>query len=223
MTTPIPEDNAPQWRSQLRAKRAAQAPATLSRGALLMRGRLFSWLAEYRERAQTAGALPANAIAAFWPMKDEPDLRPLLVQWAAHPDLAIALPVVQQQAAPLVFRRWTPDTLMSEGAYGISVPQDAEEITPDIVLVPTLGYTRRCDRIGYGGGYYDRTLAALRAANPNLVAIGIAWSAGELDDQYQPAAHDQRLDAILTEDGWLPSAPGTKAGPPTRTLFTGRI
>lgn len=195
----------------------------MSRGALLMRARLFSWLADYRDKTRSAGAPIVNKIAAFWPMEHEPDLRQLLTQWAENPDLTVALPVVQRPNAPLIFRQWETDTPMSEGAYGISVPEGSEEITPDVVLVPTLGFTEQCDRIGYGAGYYDRTLAALRAQNPGLITIGIAWAAGALDESYQPAPHDQRLNAILTEDGWLPAAPGSKPGPATRSLFTAKI
>ena len=188
-----------------------------------MRARLFSWLADYRDKTRVSGVHTVNKIAAFWPMAHEPDLRQLLTQWAENPELTVALPVVQNRDTPLIFRRWEIDTPMSEGAYGISVPEGSEEITPDVVLVPTLGFTEQCDRIGYGAGYYDRTLAGLKAANPALVAIGIAWAVGALDETYQPAPHDQRLSAILTEDGWLPAAPGSKPGPATRTLFTAKV
>ncbi|OYV49110.1 MAG: hypothetical protein B7X10_02235 [Burkholderiales bacterium 21-58-4] len=79
---------------------------------------------------------------------------------------------------------------------------------PELVLVPTLGYTRAGDRIGYGKGYYDRTLAALKARRHTYTSIGIAWSCGDLSGQaYTPAAHDVRLDAVLTDKGWAVPAP----------------
>jgi len=79
---------------------------------------------------------------------------------------------------------------------------------PDIVLVPTLGFTRQGDRVGYGKGYYDRSLAAWKAQGHRFTSIGIAWACGDLTGiPYTPAPHDVRLDAILTEQGWAMPAP----------------
>ena len=76
------------------------------------------------------------------------------------------------------------------------------------MLVPTLGYTRAGDRLGYGGGYYDRTLAALKASGHDFVTIGIAWAVGDLSGTpYTPQAHDVKLDGILTDKGWAVPAP----------------
>ena len=97
---------------------------------------------------------------------------------------------------------------MHTGAYGIQEPDGPVISAPDIVLVPTLGYTRQGDRLGYGGGYYDRTLAALKSAGHTVTTIGIAWASGDLSGQpYTPAAHDVRLDAVLTDKGWAVPAP----------------
>jgi 5,10-methenyltetrahydrofolate synthetase len=96
---------------------------------------------------------------------------------------------------------------MQEGAYGIQEPLAGATVTPELILVPTLGYTAHADRVGYGGGYYDRTLAALKAAGHTFTTIGIAWTSGRLDDAHVPEAHDVRLDAVLTPDGWVPKAP----------------
>ena len=87
-----------------------------------------------------------------------------------------------------------------------------------MLLVPTLGYTESADRLGYGGGYYDRTLAALRERGHAFTAIGVAWSCGELDADYEPAAHDFRLDAVITPDGWVPHVPNEQPGPGGTTL-----
>ena len=223
MTRENTENTAPDLRTRLRAARAALPDASRSRGALLMRGRLFAWLGTYRSQATCTGKPAPGVIAAFWPMADEPDLRPLLTQWADDPALTVALPVIESTGAPLRFDRWHPDMPMVEGAYGIAIPHTSQPVVPDIVLVPTLGYTSNGDRVGYGAGYYDRTLAAWRAAGHRPVAIGIAWSTGKLDASHVPAPHDQPLDAILTEDGWLPAAPGQEPSAPTRSLFSVRL
>lgn len=167
-----------------------------------MRGRLFSWLNSARE----ASGRPLSTVAAFWPLPGEPDLRPLLGQWADGV-AQVCLPCVTAPDQPLEFRNWSPSTPMREGRYGIAEPAEGPALFPDVVLVPTLGYTDKADRLGYGGGYYDRTLAALADAGRRPIAIGIAWAEGRLPEDYRPAEHDVRLDAILTPEGWVPAAP----------------
>ena len=228
MTTPNPKDNATHWRTRLKAARAQISPADRSRGALLIRARLFTWLATHRqeqlERGQATGVLPAPMrIAAFWPMDHEPDLRALMTQWVLEHDLTVALPVIEAAGQPLSFRRWHPDGPMVKGAYGIDIPAEGEPVRPNVVLVPTLGFTADADRLGYGAGFYDRTLAGLREDGQAMTTIGIAWAACELDASYAPAPHDQPLDAILTEDGWTPAAPGSDPGPKTRSLYSVRL
>jgi len=204
------ENNAAALRTRLKQLRAAQNPMDARRGALLMRGRLFTWLATTRRALAEAGRPSPATIAAFWSMDEEPDLRPLLAQWVEEEGLTVSLPVVAGADAPLQFRLWTPSTPMRQGAFGIMEPQSPVAPAPDIVLVPTLGYTRRGDRIGYGKGHYDRTLAALKGQGHRYTAIGIAWACGDLDAggmAHTPAPHDVRLDAILTDKGWAVPAP----------------
>src|SRR5690606_23889981 len=109
----------------------------------------------------------------------------------------------------LEFREWNPEQVMQTGALGIAEPTgDTPAPLPDAVLVPTQRYTRQGHRIGYGKGYYDRTLAALKAQNHQFTTIGIAWACGDLSGQdYTPAPHDYRLDSILTDKGWAVPAP----------------
>ncbi|SAI51231.1 5-formyltetrahydrofolate cyclo-ligase [Bordetella ansorpii] len=178
--------------------------AARSRGGLLLRGRLFSWFNAARDAAIASGRR-LQSVAAYWPMADEPDLRPLLEQWV-EAGVQVSLPRIAALGKPLEFRNWTPGTPLREGHFGIP-ESDGDLCKPDIILVPTLGYTDTADRLGYGGGYYDRTLAALTSAGHDYVTIGIAWTEGRLPPDYRAAPHDVPLDAILTPDGWLPSAP----------------
>lgn len=202
------ENNAVPLRVRLKQLRAAQSPVDRNRGALLIRGRLFTWLATNRSKLKEAGKpVPVN-IAAFWSMQDEPQLQPLLRQWVEEEGYRVSLPVVAAQNAPLEFRLWDPEAPMQEGAYGIYEPIGEPAPAPDIILVPTLGYTRQGDRVGYGKGYYDRTLAAFKEQGHPYTSIGIAWATGDLSGQsHTPAPHDVKLDSILTDKGWAVPAP----------------
>ena len=140
---------------------------------------------------------PAGAVVAgFWPMGQEIDLRPLLhaLHERGH---TLALPVTPPRGAPLSFRRWRPGDALERGPMGTRQPgPQAEALSPTFLLVPLLAFDRRGYRLGYGGGYYDRTLAAL----PGAVALGIGYAAQELDEV--PAGpEDAPLAAIATEAG----------------------
>jgi len=201
-------NNATPLRTRLKQRRAAMDPVERSRGALLIRGRLYTWLATTRTRLREAGRPVPENIAAFWPLDEEPSLLPLLQQWVEEEGYRVSLPVVTTAGAPLQFRIWTPDAPMQPGAYGIHEPAGEIAPPPDIILVPALGYTRQGDRVGYGKGYYDRTLAALREQGHAFTSIGIAWAAGDLSgDSHAPEPHDYRLDSVLTDKGWAVPAP----------------
>lgn len=138
-----------------------------------------------------------KVLSCYWPIKGEPDLRGLMAEWHAD-GVLIALPIVEVKAAPLVFRRWTPETQMVRGDWNIPVPPpEAEQVTPDITLAPMIGWTTECYRLGYGGGYFDRTLAAL---DPRPVSIGIALSDARIETIY-PQPHDIPLDMVVTDAG----------------------
>lgn len=141
---------------------------------------------------------PGAVVAGFWPMGREIDIRPLL--HALHDrGHAIALPITPKRGQPLHFRRWRPGDPLIRGPVGTSQPRpDAEELTPDYLLVPLLAFDRRGNRLGYGAGYYDRTLAAL----PGATAVGVAYACQELDEV--PAGPDDvPLSAIATEAGLI--------------------
>jgi 5-formyltetrahydrofolate cyclo-ligase len=145
--------------------------------------------------------IPRQAVVAgYWPMADEFDLRPLLTSLVAEGRI-VGLPTVVGRDRPLVFRRWTPDTTLSLDSFGVAVPpSDAPEVRPAVLLVPLLAFDREGFRLGYGGGYYDRTLAVLRSGQEEVVAVGVAYAAQEVG-RVPRARFDQRLDWIVTEDG----------------------
>lgn len=136
------------------------------------------------------------AISGYWPMAGEMDPRPLMAALIARGH-RLCLPVVEGRGAALVFRAWTPGDALVEAVFGTRVPTpDQDAMTPDALLVPLLAFDRAGHRLGYGGGYYDRTLAAL--SDP--LAIGIAFGFQEVDEVPHDA-HDQTLDWVVTELG----------------------
>ncbi|MCC5982887.1 MAG: 5-formyltetrahydrofolate cyclo-ligase [Rhodobacteraceae bacterium] len=143
------------------------------------------------------GGAGGRVLSAFWPIKGEPDLRALMA--ALHGSgVIIALPVVETKAAPLAFRLWTPETRMVRGDWNIPVPPDtAERVQPEIALAPLVGWAEGGWRLGYGGGYFDRTLASL---SPRPVSIGIGFGSSRLQTIF-PQPHDIPLDIILAENG----------------------
>ena len=143
---------------------------------------------------------PGGAVSGFYPMTPEIDVLPTL-SWFAGRGHPTALPVVVGRRLPLAFRAWLPGGPLERGALGIPFPAaGAANLVPEILLVPLLAFDRRGHRLGYGGGYYDRTLADLRAKGP-VLAIGVGYAFQEVDE-VPSAAYDQRVDAIATELGW---------------------
>lgn len=177
-------------RTRLRGERDALSVAERQAVGSALAGHLASFL---RDRFDLRG----RVFSGYWPIKGEPDLRPLLAGLHRQ-GVCVALPLVEVKAAPLVFRRWTPETHMVRGDWNIPVPPpEAEVVTPEISLAPLVGWTDDCFRLGYGGGYFDRTLASL---NPRPFTIGVGFQSARLATIY-PQPHDIRLDAIVTEAG----------------------
>lgn len=144
---------------------------------------------------------PGMVVAGYWPMGDEIDPRPLM-ECLAGRGCPLVLPVVTARGRPLSFRRWDVGDLLEDGPHGTLHPlADAPELVPDILLVPLLAFDAGGYRLGYGGGYYDRTLAGLRAQG-RVTAIGLAFAAQRVAAVPRDH-HDQPLDLVLTENGPL--------------------
>ncbi len=184
---------------------AASIPdkATLRATALANRDALSG---EYRAAAALTLALrglpiaitPGTVVAGYAPIRSEIDPAPLMQKLAAQ-GAQLALPVISARDLPLKFRAWSTGDTLQRGPLGILEPSlEAAEVIPDILLVPLAAFDRSGHRIGYGAGYYDRTLAPLRATK-NITALGLAFAAQEIP-VVAASAHDARLDLVLTED-----------------------
>jgi 5-formyltetrahydrofolate cyclo-ligase len=174
------------------------AKATVRKSARAHRATLFSPDAPKRlaEALLARHAPPAGAvIAGYWPMGDEMDPRPLMLALAQRGH-TLALPITPPRGQPLSFRAWAPGGALRPGPMGTSEPAEGALVNPDWLLVPLLAFDRAGRRLGYGGGYYDRTLAGLPGAKP----IGIAYAGQEMTEV--PAGpQDFRLPLIATEAG----------------------
>ena len=141
-----------------------------------------------------------SKIAVYWPLGDELDPMPILNAFhtLGHP---MALPVMLGTAKPLIFRSWKPQDTLNEADFGTKEPQDkALAIEPDVILAPLLAFDRSGYRLGYGGGFYDRTLAALEAEGHSCISLGIAYDEQEV--QHVPIGpYDRQLTGILTNSG----------------------
>jgi 5,10-methenyltetrahydrofolate synthetase len=181
------EDNTA-WRRVLRREMVARRAALSDAEHAGLSARIVEYLLT---------SLPVPGMVAFcWPIKHEPDVRAVVERWAALGARA-ALPVVVAEEAPLAFRLWTADTPLVADRYGIPTPAAGDFVRPDTILLPLNGFDAAGYRLGYGGGFFDRTLAAL---SPRPLAVGVGFEINRLDS-IRPASHDQRLDWIVTEAG----------------------
>jgi len=136
-------------------------------------------------------------LAGYMAMRTEIDPTAAMAEAAAHGPVGV--PVIIGAGQPLQFRLWEPDCEMIAGEFGAQIPASGAWMIPQIVIVPLVAFNRSGGRLGYGGGFYDRTLEKLRAAKPTL-AIGFAYTAQE-DENLPLEATDQPLDLIVTEQG----------------------
>ncbi|QPC88398.1 5-formyltetrahydrofolate cyclo-ligase [Mesorhizobium sp. NBSH29] len=142
------------------------------------------------------GDVSGHMISLYWPFRGEPDLRPWMetvIQRGGY----TALPLVVEKGAPLIFRAWKKGDPLEKGVWNIPVPADGPAVMPSIVISPLVGFDAQNFRLGYGGGFFDRTLAAMTT---KPLVIGIGYSASALPTIY-PLPHDIAMDAIVTEAG----------------------
>ena len=179
-------------RAEARKRRAAACVAAPGAGEALGR-RLLAAL----DRGEVPLA-PGAPVSAYWPKGDELDPRAAMTALAERGH-AIGLPIVVEAKAPLVFRAWRPGDELCPAGFGLLEPAPGQpEVIPELLLVPLLAFDRRGMRLGYGGGFYDRTLARLETRVVAPLAVGLAYTGQELPE-VAVGATDRRLDWIVTD------------------------
>ncbi|WP_181702052.1 5-formyltetrahydrofolate cyclo-ligase [Chthonobacter albigriseus] len=181
------------------AKRALFETASAARSALRGAGRAAATRAVLERAAETLGGWPGT-VGLYVAIRDE--LNPIrLAESLAAGGRDLALPCTPEWGRPMVFRRWSPGDPLVRGRMNVPEPApDADIVVPDAFLVPPVAFDRRCFRIGYGAGFYDRTLAAVRTVRPDrpVRTLGIAFACQEVS-AVPDEPHDIPLDAIATE------------------------
>ena len=142
------------------------------------------------------GDVEGRVVSAYWPFRGEPDLRPLMEE-IVRLGGRTALPVVLDKGLPLEFHSWQTGQPLTRGIWGIAVPAEKRPCVPNVVIAPVVGFDHGCYRLGYGGGFFDRTLAAMQA-RPKV--IGVSYSAAKLSTIH-PQKHDIPMDLVVTEAG----------------------
>lgn len=144
-------------------------------------------------------------VAGYWPVRSEFNLLPFLSVLQDR-GVRLCLPITGPAGTALSFHHWAFGAGLDQGRYKIQQPfADSEQLVPDVICVPLLAFDKACHRLGYGGGYYDRTLAAMRSEGHKAAAVGIAYY-GQQTDALVTGPHDQPLDDVLTPQGWLSQA-----------------
>ena len=141
--------------------------------------------------------LEPDSVGLYWPLRGEFNAPTALAAELAQAGVALALPFAKRQPVQMHYRRWNGETPSARDECNMATANGAL-LVPDVVLVPCVGFTKSGQRLGYGGGYFDRWLAA----NPQVTSIGVAWAATEIGDvEFDAQAHDQMLSLVVTEDG----------------------
>ena len=190
MDSDVPPEGVPAWRKAERARLLARREALSLEERRDGDGRIAALLLE------GFPLLAGLVVGFYWPMRGEVDPRVAVLRLRERGSRA-ALPVVVEKKAPLQFREWWPGCVTKPGVFDLPVPVEGEVVVPDAVLVPPIGFSRLGYRLGYGGGYFDRTLAVL---SPRPLAIALAREAGRIDTIH-PQPHDIPMDFVVTEAG----------------------
>jgi 5-formyltetrahydrofolate cyclo-ligase len=185
----VPEDLRA-WRKSRRAELIA-ARLALPREA---RASAYAAIASHLDALREV--FPGKVVGFCWPFRGEVDLRKLVQSWI-ETGATGALPALAEKNTPMRFRRWSLHAPLTRGVWGIPIPDGTEELVPDIILIPVVGYDSEGYRLGYGGGYFDRMLADIA---PPPLTLGIAIEQAHLETIY-PQAYDMPMDCIVTEAG----------------------
>ena len=189
MVTSPPDLDVALWRKARRPELIARRLALPAEERAAAASRITAGL-----QAALAEA-PGRLIGFYWPFKGEYDPRPL-VRSLHQAGVALALPVVVAKAQPLIFRHWRPGVAMAHGVWSIPVPAGGEPVQPDTLLVPLVGFDGENYRLGYGGGFYDRTIVAM-SVRPRTIGIGFGCT--RLETVY-PQPYDIPMDQIVTDE-----------------------
>jgi 5,10-methenyltetrahydrofolate synthetase len=189
---PTPGSEA--WRRALRASTVAAREAVDAATRDAWAARLDAHLDALLAR------LAPRCVGACWPWKAEYDQRPLCARLRAE-GIATALPVVVAPRTPLAFRAWDESSRLVPDRYGIPYPEQGDDVHPDVLLVPMNAFDAAGFRLGYGGGFFDRTLAARK---PRPLAVGVAFELARVPTLY-PRPHDLAMDWVVTERGAFPT------------------
>jgi 5-formyltetrahydrofolate cyclo-ligase len=166
------------------ALRAAVPPVERRRWGGEIEAKLLALLAEQ----------PVTTLGVYWPFQAEFDPR-ALIDRAIGQGFGVALPAVVDKKGPLEYRAWRPGEALVDGVWNIPIPEVRKVVLPQAVLAPLVGFDRQCYRLGYGGGYFDRTLAAL---SPRPLAIGVGFEMSQIETIF-PQSFDIPMDVIVTE------------------------
>ncbi len=193
------EGGAPDWPTVRRWRKETRA-ALIARRMQISAQERETWSARIGRglEAALAGA-PGGLIGFYWPFRGEFDARPVLTALRER-GTRLALPVVVEKAQPLQFREWRPGIAMTRGVWDIPIPAEGEAVHPDVLIAPLVGYDPAGYRLGYGGGFYDRTIAAM-PVRPRVIGVGFALARL---DTIHPQPHDVPMDVIVTEEGAQP-------------------
>jgi 5-formyltetrahydrofolate cyclo-ligase len=155
-------------------------------------------IAQRLEQLLAASGVVAPTVSVYWPIRGEPDLRPWM-RALSRAGVTVVLPVAVSVGQPLAFREWHPTTRMARGLWNIPYPADGAVLVPDVAIAPLVGFDPQCYRLGYGGGFFDRTLATLR---PQPLSIGVGYPEAELRTIF-PQPHDIAMHWVVTGSGTL--------------------
>ena len=187
---PTCPENLAGWRKSLRAELIA------ARLALNPEVRAKAYAAVVSHLDATADAFRGLVVGFCWPFRGEPDLRELMQSFIAS-GASGAMPALQEKNTPMRFRHWWPGMRMAIGAWDIPIPAESDEVVPDAILIPMVGYDQAGYRLGYGGGYFDRMLAGIE---PPPITIGVALAQSRMETIY-PQPYDVPMDCVVTDDG----------------------